>query len=189
MRDLEDVQQRLQRVEALVGTVQRTADPSVRAAAQELVEAILELHGAGLDRIMEIVTGVAGDGAALVDRFSRDELVASLLLLHGLHPVDLETRIQQALERLGPALRSQGGSVELLDAAGGVVRLRLSRSERGCSGSTALHQTIRAAFYEAAPDLQGLEIDEIFDPAPIAVVPLASLRRSTAGPPAAAAEQ
>ena len=153
-RDLEDVQRRLQRVEALVETVQRTADPSVRAATQELVEAILDLHGAGLDRILEIVTGVADNGAAMLDRFSRDELVASLLLLHGLHPVDFETRVRQAVETLGPSLRAQGGAVELLGIEEGVVRVRLSRSGHGCSGSTALQQTIRSAFYEAAPDLQ-----------------------------------
>ena len=62
MRDLNDVQQRLQRVDALVDAVQRTADPSVRAATQELVEAILDLHGAGLDRILEIVSGAAEGG-------------------------------------------------------------------------------------------------------------------------------
>ena len=135
MRDLDDVQRRLQRVEALVETVQRTADPSVRAATQELIETILDLHGAGLDRILEIVTGVADNGEAMLDRFSRDELVASLLMLHGLHPVDFETRVRKAVETLRPALRSQGGSVELLSIEEGVVRVRLTRSGHGCSGS------------------------------------------------------
>ena len=181
MRDLEEVRGRLQRVEALIDTVQRTADPSVRAATQELVEAILDLHGAGLDRILEIVRGAADNGAALVDRFTRDELVASMLLLHGLHPVAFEARVHDAVERLGAPLRAQGGSLELLGIEGGVVRLRLSRSARGCSGSTALQQTIRAAFYEAAPDLERLEIDEVSDPAPVAVVPLSAVRRSSAG--------
>jgi archaellum component FlaC len=67
MRDLEGVQQRLKRVEALVETVQQTADPAVRATMQELVETILDLHGAGLDRILEIVTAGADRGDAVVD--------------------------------------------------------------------------------------------------------------------------
>ncbi|MBA2304538.1 MAG: NifU family protein [Acidobacteria bacterium] len=178
MRDLDDVQRRLQRVEALVETVQRTADPSVRAATQELVEAILDLHGAGLDRMLEIVSGVADNGAAMMDRFTRDELIASVLLLHGLHPVDFDTRVDKAIESLGAPLQAQGGAIELLSIEEGVVRLRLSRSGRGCSGSTALQQTIRGAFYEAAPDLQRLDIDEVTEPAPVAVVPLSSLRRN-----------
>ena len=133
-------------------------NPSVRAAAQELVEAILELHGAGLDRILEIVTGVADNGAAMLDRFSRDELVSSVLMLHGLHPVAFETRVHQAIDKLAPVLQSQGGSIELLAIDDGTVSVRLSRSGHGCSGSTALQQTIRSAFYEAVPDLDSLEI-------------------------------
>ena len=181
MRDLDEVRGRLRRVEALIDTVQRTADPSVRAATQELVEAILDLHGAGLDRILEIVSGVADDGAALLGRFTRDELVASVLLLHGLHPVDFDTRVHETVERLAPSLRSQGGSIELLGIEGGVVRLRLSRSGHGCSGSSALQHAIRAAFYEAAPDVERLEVDEVSEGAPVAVVPLSSLRRNSAG--------
>ena len=178
-RDLEDVQRRLQRVETLVATVQRTADPSVRAATQELVEAILDLHGAGIERILEVV-GSAADESLVLDQLRRDELVASLLLLHGLHPVDFATRVGQAVDTLGPLLRSQGAAIELLGVEGGVVRVRLSRSGHGCAGSTALHKTVRSAFYEVAPDLQELEIDEVTEPLPVAVVPLSALRRSSA---------
>ena len=182
MRDLDDVRRRLQRVEALVETVQRTADPSVRAATQELVEAILDLHGAGLDRILEIVTGVADNGAAMLDRFSRDELVASLLLLHGLHPVDFDTRVHKAIETLVPALALAGRRHRTAAASRKAwSALRLTRNGHGCSGSTALQQTIRSAFYEAAPDLERLEIDEVSEPAPVAVVPLSSLRRNPVG--------
>jgi Fe-S cluster biogenesis protein NfuA len=181
MRDLDDVRRRLHRVEALVETVQRVADPSVRAATQELVEAVLDLHGAGLDRILEIVTGAADNGPAMLDRFSRDELVASLLLLHGLHPVDLDTRVRKAIETLVPTLRSQGGALELIRIEEGVVTVRLTRNGHGCSGSTALQQTIRSAFYEAAPDLERLEIDEVSSPVTVALVPLSSLRRNPVG--------
>lgn len=176
MRDLEDVQRRLQRVEALVEAVQRAADPSVRAAAQELVEAILDLHGAGLERMLAIIGGAAVGDAAMLDRLRRDELVASLLVLHGLHPVPFETRVREAVRTLGPALQAQGGAIELISVDEGTVRLRLSRSGGGCSGSTALRETIRSAFYAAAPDLLALDIDEVSEPTPVAVVPLSSLR-------------
>jgi Fe-S cluster biogenesis protein NfuA len=178
MRDLEEVQRRLQRVETLVGAVQRAADPSVRAATQELVEAILDMHGAGIERMLDIVTAAPDGGPGVLDQLRRDELVASLLLLHGLHPVDFATRVSQAVDALAVPLRSQGGALELLGIDDGVVRVRLSRSGHGCSGSTALQQTVRAKFYEAAPDLQRLDIDEVSEPLPLAVVPLSSLRRS-----------
>jgi Fe-S cluster biogenesis protein NfuA len=182
-RDLEDVQRRLQKVESLVAAVQRSADPSVRAAAQELVESILDMHGAGIERMLAAIAAAGEPGVALLDQLRRDDLVASLLLLHGLHPVDLTARVGQAIEGLGPALASQGGSVELVGIDGGVARVRLTRSGHGCAGSAALQQTVRAAFYEAAPDLQGLEIDERSDPLPVAVVPLSALRRGAASSP------
>ena len=186
-RDLEDVQRRLQRVESLIAAVQRTGDPSVRAATQELVEAILELHGAGLDRILGIVTGPPEGNVALMDRLQCDELVSSLLLLHGLHPVPFEQRVARAVAALARPLQSQGGAIELLSVDDGVVRLRVVRSGHGCAGSTALQQSIRAAFYEAAPDVRELEIDEV-SAGPSAVIPLSSLRRDPVRPAAAAAE-
>jgi Fe-S cluster biogenesis protein NfuA len=99
-------------------------------------------------------------------------------MLHGLHPVDFATRMRQAVERLGTTLGPQGASIELLGSEDGVVRVRLKRKGHGCAGSTALHQAIRSAFYEFVPDLQRLEIDEINEPAPVAIVPLSSLRRN-----------
>lgn len=167
--------------DVLVETVQRTVDPSVRAATQELVEAILDLHGAGLDRMLEIVSGVADNGAAMMDRFIRDELVASVLLLHGLHPVDFDTRVRKAIETLGarPAIARR------LHRARGHRRRRGARAPVaewtrlfGLDGAAA---DDKDAFYEAAPDLQGLDIDEVTEPATIAVVPLSSLRRSSVG--------
>ena len=174
----DDVQRRLQRVEALVETVQRTADPSVRAATQELVEAILDLHGAGLDRMLEIVNGVADDGgrddrSLHPRRARRQPAAAPRTAPGGLR----HAGAQGGRARSGRRCNRRAAPIELLSIEEGVVRLRLSRSGHGCSGSTALQQTIRAAFYEAAPDLQRLEIDEVTEPAPVAVVPLSSLRR------------
>ena len=62
------------------------------------------------------------DGQSIIDELGQDELVGSLLLLHGLHPLSLEARILQALEKIRPYLGSHGGNVELVsvDEDGGV---------------------------------------------------------------------
>ena len=71
-----------------------------------------ELYGGGLARMMEIVRkGRSADTEKLFDRFAADDLVASLLLLHDLHPEDTESRILRALERVRPYLGSHGGDV------------------------------------------------------------------------------
>jgi Fe-S cluster biogenesis protein NfuA len=99
-------------------------------------------------------------GPSAVSEFAADGLVASLLLLHGLHPVDFGTRVRSALDSVRPLLRSHGGGVELLGVADGVVRLRLEGSCHGCpSSAQTLRDAIETALYEAAPDLAGLEVE------------------------------
>ena len=46
-----------------------------------------------------------------------DELVAHLLLLHGLHPVPVRERVLGALDEVRPYLATHGGGVELLDVS------------------------------------------------------------------------
>ena len=48
-------------------------------------------------------------GAAMLDRLTEDPLVESLLLLHDLHPLDVDARIQRALDQVRPYLGSHAG--------------------------------------------------------------------------------
>jgi Fe-S cluster biogenesis protein NfuA len=107
-----------------------------------------------LDRLMEIVARSGAPGYALMDDFAGDSMVAGLLLLYGLHPYNLETRVMKALDETRPYLRSHGGDVELLGVTDGTVRLRLAGSCRSCSSSTmTLKLAIERAIYDAAPDV------------------------------------
>ena len=155
-------QQRVGRIEALIRKVEEFADPAVRDTSREVVQSLLDLHGAGLQRMLDL-TGRAGEpGRALADAFAGDGLVANLLLLHGLHPVDLETRVRKALDKVRPYLQSHGGDVALLGAAGGLVRLRMQGSCQGCpSSALTLKLAIEEAVYEAAPDVTGLEVEGV----------------------------
>jgi Fe-S cluster biogenesis protein NfuA len=115
--------------------------------ALELVQALLDLYGEGLSRILARDGGVA---AALAG----DEVVSHLLLLHGLHPVPLRERVVGALDEVRPYLSSHGGGVELLGLEDGVVRLALHGSCSGCPSSTAtLKLAIEDAIQRAAPEV------------------------------------
>ena len=93
--------------------------------------------------------------------------MSSLLLLYGLHPLDLEARVQQALEKVRPLLRSHGGNVELLGIADGVVRLRMLGSCHGCpSSAMTLKNAIEEAIYAAAPDATAIEVEGVAEPPP-----------------------
>jgi len=146
-------------IEDLIRTIEDWPDPAARKSAVALIQALMDFHGEALDRLMEIVAQ-GQNGYSIFEKFSGDELVSNLLLLYGLHPLPLETRVTQALEKVRPHLDSHGGSVELLDISGGVVRLRLQGTCRSCpSSAETLKLAIEAAIYSAAPDVISIEAE------------------------------
>jgi Fe-S cluster biogenesis protein NfuA/nitrite reductase/ring-hydroxylating ferredoxin subunit len=145
--------ERVAQVEGLLEELETLADPVARDRATALVEAVVALYGEGMGRIVEAVSARDGDGE-LATALAGDELVAHLLLLHGLHPVPVETRVHGALDGVRPYLESHGGDVEVLAIEDGVVRLRLEGSCSGCpSSAMTLKLAIEKAIQEAAPDV------------------------------------
>ena len=147
------------RIEGLLQELGSVADPRVRANAEELVRLLMELYGSALARILEIVDDT-GPAVEIYDRLAADDLVASLLVLHGLHPLNVETRIARALDRVRPYLGSHGGDVKLLGVQEGVVHLRLEGSCHGCPSSTVtMKLAIEKAIEEAAPEVIRIEVE------------------------------
>ncbi len=133
-----------------------------RERAEELVRLVADLYGAGLERILEIVHDSGRLDDDVLAALAADDLVASLLLVHGLHPYDVTTRVEQALEGVRPYLGSHGGDVELLGVSeGGVVRLRLLGSCDGCpSSSVTLKLAVEGAIEAAAPEITSIEVED-----------------------------
>jgi Fe-S cluster biogenesis protein NfuA/nitrite reductase/ring-hydroxylating ferredoxin subunit len=146
-------------IERLLDELRSTLDAPAMDRVEELVRLVTELYGAGIEHVVGVV--VEGDEeqltpAAMLERIVGDELVASLLVLHGMHPHDLRTRIETGLDGVRPYLASHGGDVELLeiDEGAGVVRLRMVGSCDGCpSSSVTLTLAVEAAILEAAPEI------------------------------------
>lgn len=153
-------QELVERVQDLLGSLDDIADPVAQQRVQELVGAVLELYGAGLDRILGVVADAGEAGLQIRDALLDDGIVASLLLIHGLYPVPLEERVGEALDSVRPFLASHGGNVELLSVEDGIARLQLQGSCNGCPSSAAtLEHALREAIDAAAPDLLGLEVE------------------------------
>ena len=154
--------QSMEKIEGLVRKIENLPDPEARTSAIALVQALMEFHGGGLERAMEIIAESGEGGYAVFDRFAEDDLVGSLLLLYGLHPHPIETRITQALDKVRPYLDSHGGNVELLGVADGVVRLRMQGSCKSCpSSAMTLKLAIEEAIYAAAPDVVTIEAEGV----------------------------
>ena len=80
--DMQERQRRAERIEALIQEVNEFSDPHARAIAEELVQALLDLYGEGLARILELTVQAGAPGYTLVESLASDDLVGSLLLLH-----------------------------------------------------------------------------------------------------------
>ena len=127
--------------------------PVARERAEQLVGEVVELYGAGLSRI----TAAADPG--MLNRLVADDLVASLLLVHGLHPHDVRRRVSDALDRVRPYLGSHGGDVHLLDIDGDTVQLQFAGSCKSCpSSAVTLELAVEDAIRAAAPEVSSIEV-------------------------------
>jgi NifU-like domain len=163
------------RIDALI-TASASGGVAARERTEELVRLVADLYGAGLERLLEIVHDSGALTDEVADALAGDELVSSLLLVHGLHPYDAGTRIEQALAGIR--------DVELLDVtADGVVRLRMTGGGHGCGSSAeAVKAAVEEVIEAAAPEVTRIEIAE---PA-AAVIPVSALfSRLADGPPRA----
>ena len=178
------------RIEALLEATS-SAGAVARERAEELVRLVVDLYGAGLERLLEIVHDSGRLDDELLDRLAADDLVASLLAVHGLHPYDVETRVARALDTVRPYLGSHGGDVRFVGLTDdGVVRLQMLGSCDGCpSSSVTLTLAVETAIQAAAPEVSGIEVETA--PATAAggpsVIPVTALRSRLDGAGADAA--
>jgi Fe-S cluster biogenesis protein NfuA len=171
MAEGDDAQAVGERVEALIAALRSQAGPQAASTAEELVSCLVELYGAGLATIIELV----GE-PELMDKLVADPLVESLLLVHDLHPLDTSTRVRRAVEEVLPQLGSHAGDVEYLGLDDqSVLRLRLE--QRGCSAET-VRDLIEKAVAAAAPEAAGVSIELAEPPAEL---PLLQITRRPAG--------
>lgn len=150
---------------------------AARERAEQLVREVTDLYGAAFERMMDAVTAASPE---LADRFAADDLIASLLLVHGLHPHDVEHRVARALDGVRPYLGSHGGDVALLGidagADGYTVRLQFQGSCRSCpSSAVTLELAIEDAVRAAAPEVCSIEVVAAAGDPDRAVIPAEAL--------------
>jgi len=158
------------RIEAVLGELRTSLEVRDWERVEEVVGLVTDLYGGGLERVLAMLP--ADD----VERLSADDLVGSLLILHGLHPRSLEARVVAGLDSVRPYLGSHGGDVEVLgiDEDDGVLRLRMLGSCDGCpSSSVTLQMAVREAIEEAAPEIVRIDVVDDSPPATVPSVPIA----------------
>jgi Fe-S cluster biogenesis protein NfuA/nitrite reductase/ring-hydroxylating ferredoxin subunit len=179
------VQQAGDRIEELLSVLAGTGKGAV---AEELVRLLVGLYGDGLAHIVGVLQEDGEAGAAMLAQLTADPLVESLLLLHGLHPLDADARIQRALDRVRPYLGSHAGGVSYVGLTDGVALLRLEGNCDGCPSSTVTVQlAIEGAVKDAAPEVTEVVVEGVTAP-PAAPAPvLLQIGSRPGGPPGAGA--
>jgi Fe-S cluster biogenesis protein NfuA len=154
------VQQVSARVEELLEALNSGAFGGAAPAAEELVGLLVGLYGDGLARIVEVLAAAGPHGEEMLGKLADEPLVEGLLLLHGLHPLDVDARIQRALDQVRPYLGSHAGGVEYIGVVDGVARLKLEGSCNGCPSSTVTVQlAITGAVQDAAPEVSEVVVE------------------------------
>ena len=153
-----------ERIEELLAAL-RARGGAAADTAEELVRLLVGMYGDGLAAIMAALAEEGETGRAIVDRLTADPLVEGLLLLHGLHPLGVDERIQRALDRVRPYLGSHAGGVQYLGVRDGVARLRLEGSCHGCPSSTVtVRLAIEGAVQDAAPEVAEVVVEGMTAP-------------------------
>jgi Fe-S cluster biogenesis protein NfuA len=159
VNDARTIEAQQRRIEELIAALEALDDPHAKEPAKELLQVVLDLHANGLSRLMEIVAGSGVLDDPLTEALERDPQVSALLLLHGLHPQDLPTRVARAVEKLRPLIGTQGIQIELIDAAEEAVAVQVSGRLQGKHNTVAeLQQEIERVIFEAAPETMRVEI-------------------------------
>jgi hypothetical protein len=152
-----DLLNKMQRLAAIVEQLESAGDPNTRAMAKELLESLMALHGAGLERILEI------GGEEVVAKCGQDEVVSSILLLYGLHPDNLATRAERALDKSRSVLESHGALAQLKSIGDdGTITVLLHHKPNGGCGATGAgaRSVLEANLQNAAPDARSILIEE-----------------------------
>ncbi|MCU1503119.1 MAG: putative nitrogen fixation protein [Ilumatobacteraceae bacterium] len=166
-----------EQLERLLDRLRATLDVRAWELVEEAIGLVTDLYGAGLGRVLELVSDDD------VQRLAGDDLVASLLVLHGLHPSDLEQRVTAAIESVRPYMDSHGGDVEVLgiDEDAGVVHLRMLGSCDGCpSSSVTLQLAVKDALERIAPEIVHIEVVDESPPPPPPVFQVELTRKPVA---------
>ena len=154
-----EFQEKTGQIDRLVQRVNAFADEETRTTSLELLQSMMDLHGAAMSRIVELLSESESGHPALA-KLGSDPLICGLLVLYGIHPVSLEERVARAIEKVRPQFQKNGGSVELVGVNEEAVTVRVQTSGHNCGSSPeALRTKVEQAILEAAPEMMSVIIE------------------------------
>jgi hypothetical protein len=141
-------------IEQMLLDLQGQLEPGAWAQLEAVLGRLVRLYGTGLQRALEHGRSCAAEPARLDDKVAGDELLASLLVLHGLHPLTAEQRLERLFLGLPARLGVADGAVMLVWLGDGAVRVLSALGEDA-------EPMLRKLIENAAPEVSSIDIVEI----------------------------
>jgi Fe-S cluster biogenesis protein NfuA/nitrite reductase/ring-hydroxylating ferredoxin subunit len=133
-------------------------DPSARAVAEEMKDAIEAIHRAGLITIVRRLRADDATRSALFELVD-DPVVHLLLSLHEIVRPDPTTHANRVLQSVRPQLQGHGGDVALVRVEDGTAYVRLQGACNGCSmSSVTLRNLVETALVEGVPSITAVHV-------------------------------
>lgn len=144
---LDDLERLLNETEAL--------DDAVRTRVFAMLDGVDGLHRLALDRLGAVL------GPEEVERLRAADPAVGWLFDAYAVGVDERAAAEAALDDVRPYLDSHGGGVSVVEAQGGIVRVRLSGACTGCTASTiTLKRGVEEALRENFPGFVEMQVEE-----------------------------
>lgn len=137
-------------------------DRKVAERVEELLDWVDAVHKEGLGTLVEMIRSWRGE--VFLETVAKEPVPGRLLAAYGLGitPEELgaeaRTSVEAAMAEIAPLVESHGGSIEIVDIADGVVKVRMHGTCDGCASSSAtLTYGLEAELKKSWPDFRRLE--------------------------------
>ena len=168
----------MNRLEGLIAEVERSCPEDSLPLVRELVRLLLNVHEGGLRELLQALGEARpGEGEELVRAVVRRPVVASLLLMHGLHPDALGERVERAVREANDAAPGQAvAELSRIDGAEVFVQIRGKAAP-----AALLRKAVERTVCERAPDATLFVEEDVEGPAAPSgqLIPLERLRART----------
>jgi hypothetical protein len=146
-------------IERLLDDIRALVTPPAWQRVERVLARVVDLYGAGLARALGHARSSGADGSRFDNLLAGDDLLASLLVLHGLHPIPVEQRVQNALGAVRSELGLGDADLELVAIHHGSIELRAADAlGGGAMASRVAEGAIRRVIESVAPEITEIAI-------------------------------
>jgi hypothetical protein len=161
----DDLQADAAKLEQVLAEIRELVPLPAWQRVEDALRRVVRLYGAGLSRAIDHARSTGADARAFDRAMIDDELLASLLVLHGLHPQPFEERVHRAVARVRGELGLADDALVLVAIDRSAVQLAASGGlQTGAMAPSLAESIVRRVIETAAPEVTSIAITGIAPP-------------------------